>query len=120
MLQGRSWSLAAATKRAPVKKAAAAGSVGASYVGSQVCIGCHANQGGTFGKTLMGQIFLKNPHDAMEKAGCEACHGPGSLHVKAGGALDSGEPGDIIAFRSDSPRPVERAQRGLSRLSREG
>src|SRR6516165_1070081 len=31
----------------------------ATYVGSQVCTGCHANQATRFGNTVMGKIFLK-------------------------------------------------------------
>ena len=97
--------VAAATAAPKVKSAPAA--AGPDYVGSQACMKCHSNQGGTFSKTLMGDIFLKKPRNAMEKAGCEACHGPGSLHVKSGGGMDGGQPGDMISFRKDSPRPVE-------------
>jgi DmsE family decaheme c-type cytochrome len=78
----------------------------ANYVGSQKCIECHTNQGHTFGQTLMGQIFLNNPRSPQEQLGCEACHGPGSRHVAAGGVPDEGDPGGLIAFRPDSPRPV--------------
>jgi DmsE family decaheme c-type cytochrome len=98
--------VAAATTQAPKVKSAPA-AAGPDYVGSQACMKCHSNQGGTFSKTLMGDIFLKKPRNAMEKAGCEACHGPGSLHVKSGGGMDGGQPGDMISFRKDSPRPVE-------------
>ena len=79
---------------------------GASFVGSQACVQCHRNQFGNFGQTLHGQIFLKHPRNAKETEGCEACHGPASLHVKAKEG-DNGAAGDIISFRKDSPRPVE-------------
>ncbi len=72
----------------------------ATYVGSQVCTGCHANQSTRFGQTVMGKIFLKNPRNAQEKAGCETCHGPGSAHVAAGGGRGVG---GIISFRADDP-----------------
>jgi DmsE family decaheme c-type cytochrome len=72
----------------------------ATYVGSQVCTGCHANQATRFGNTVMGKIFLKNPRNAQEKAGCETCHGPGSAHVAAGGGRGVG---GIISFRADDP-----------------
>lgn len=77
-----------------------------TYVGSQKCMTCHVSQAETFSKTLMGQIFLKNPRSDREKLGCEACHGPGSAHVAAGGAEDIGGPG-LVTFDADSPRPVE-------------
>jgi hypothetical protein len=57
----------------------------------------------TFGKTLMGRIFLNSPRTWKEEAVCEACHGPGSAHVEAGGGRGVG---GIIAFRDDSPQPV--------------
>ena len=72
----------------------------ATYVGSKVCMGCHANQAAMFGQTVMGKIFLKNPRNAQEKAGCETCHGPGSAHVAAGGGRGVG---GIISFRADDP-----------------
>src|SRR6516164_3732454 len=72
----------------------------ATYVGSQVCTGCHANQSARFGQTVMGKIFLKNPRNALEKGGCETCHGPGSAHVAAGGGRGVG---GIISFRADDP-----------------
>ncbi len=72
----------------------------ATYVGSQVCTGCHANQSTRFGQTVMGKIFLKNPRNAQEKAGCETCHGPGSAHVAAGGGRGVG---GMISFRADDP-----------------
>lgn len=72
----------------------------ATYVGSQVCTTCHANQSARFGQTVMGKIFLKNPRNAQEKAGCETCHGPGSAHVAAGGGRGVG---GMISFRTDDP-----------------
>jgi DmsE family decaheme c-type cytochrome len=69
----------------------------ATYVGAQVCLGCHAAQAAAFGVTLMGKIF-RNPRNPQERANCETCHGPGSLHVKAGGGRGVG---GIISFRLD-------------------
>jgi DmsE family decaheme c-type cytochrome len=72
----------------------------ATYVGPQVCLGCHAVQSASFSQTLMGKIF-RNPRDARERASCETCHGPGSLHVKAGGGRGVG---GLISFRQDDAR----------------
>ena len=71
----------------------------ATYVGSDVCKGCHAPQFEKFSQTLMGKIFLFNPRDATERQACENCHGPGSNHVAAGGGRGVG---GMISFRKDS------------------
>ena len=76
----------------------------ATFVGSQVCLGCHVAQAAAFNQTLMGRVF-RNPRNAQERANCETCHGPGSLHVKAGGGRGVG---GIISFRlDDKSRTVE-------------
>jgi DmsE family decaheme c-type cytochrome len=92
--------LAKAEKPKAVTKAAAADDEEATLVGSQVCLRCHAAKAAQFGATLMGKIF-RNPRTAQERGGCETCHGPGSLHVKAGGGRGVG---GMITFRLDDPR----------------
>ncbi len=97
---------AASSEATKAKKPDAATDSGpATYVGSQVCLKCHRSQYGNFEQTLHGEIFLHHPRDSQEKQGCESCHGPGSKHAKTK-AEDSGEPGDIISFGKDAPRPV--------------
>lgn len=57
---------------------------GAGYVGSEACAECHAEVAG---------FYRGTPHALGRQAAvpgngsglCEACHGPGSLHVEAGG-----------------------------------
>jgi DmsE family decaheme c-type cytochrome len=71
----------------------------ATFVGSQVCLGCHATISTAFADTVMGKIF-KNPRNAQERGGCETCHGAGSAHVKAGGGRGVG---GIISFRYNDP-----------------
>jgi hypothetical protein len=60
--------------------------VEATFVGKQVCLGCHTTQAEAFGKTLMGRIGKTQ----QGKFDCENCHGPGSAHAKAGGGRGVG------------------------------
>ena len=86
------------------KKAVVKAEGEATYVGAQVCLGCHVAQAAAFNQTLMGRVF-RNPRNAQERANCETCHGPGSLHVKAGGGRGVG---GIISFRlDDTSRTIE-------------
>ncbi len=85
--------------QAPVKPAAAANS---DYVGSDTCLTCHEEQTKHFKTTVMGKIFA-NPRTPAEKLGCEACHGPGKVHVDAGGGKDT----IPIRFGKDSKSTAE-------------
>jgi len=66
----------------------------AIYVGTKVCLGCQSSQAGAFNHRMMGRIG-KTQKGKFE---CENCHGPGSLHVKAGGGRNVG---GIISFRPE-------------------
>ncbi len=53
----------------------------AEYVGSETCGECHEGYGEELGKTQHGKAAFAN-QAAHPDAGCETCHGPGSLHVE--------------------------------------
>lgn len=73
-------------------------------VGSQRCQGCHRPSVAGFATTLKGEQILEHPRTALERSGCEACHGPGSQHVAVEGRERT--PG-FFYFDRDDPAPVE-------------
>jgi len=56
---------------------------GATFAGTKECIDCHAEQTEHFASATHAQLALSDPK--LGSIGCEACHGPSSIHVKAGG-----------------------------------
>lgn len=65
--------------------AAASAQAAGEYAGSRVCLQCHEATSNAFAKTMMGKLFLEHPRSAVEKQGCEGCHGPGAKHAASGG-----------------------------------
>ena len=68
----------------------------AEYVGMETCAACHAKQYKEFTQSTHARIAIPGEH--MKAQGCETCHGPGSLHVAAGGGRGVG---GIINPRKD-------------------
>jgi len=67
----------------------------AEYVGTETCAACHAKEFNEFKHSTHSRISLG---DNVKAQGCETCHGPGSLHVEAGGGRGVG---GIINPRKD-------------------
>ena len=56
---------------------------GATFVGSKQCADCHSEVTGKFVTATHARLTSTNT--GVKDTACENCHGPGSLHVKAGG-----------------------------------
>jgi predicted CXXCH cytochrome family protein len=57
---------------------------GATFTGTKECVQCHEKETGHFATATHSRLALSGPK--VGDTGCEACHGPGSLHVKSSGA----------------------------------
>jgi DmsE family decaheme c-type cytochrome len=75
----------------------------ARYVGEKKCVSCHDVEKSFFGHTQHSRAFRENPRSDLEKQVCEACHGPGSLHVD-----DTKDHSKIIGFSKEWGTPVDR------------
>jgi predicted CXXCH cytochrome family protein len=58
---------------------------GAKFVGSKECATCHDDISGKFHDATHAKLMAQG--DNATEMGCESCHGPGSLHVEAGGSV---------------------------------
>src|SRR5476649_1278752 len=76
----------------------------ATYVGEKVCIKCHDVEAKHFGHTEHAKVFRQNPKNELEGRVCEACHGPGSLHVPRD---DHKNRDYLIGFTKEWGTPVE-------------
>jgi len=92
----------------PLSVTAAPDVPGARFVGNRTCAECHTNICRIFPGSAHARIHLEDPQTAGE-TGCESCHGPGSLHVAAGGgrARFIVNPGKDPAPCFECHRPVE-------------
>ena len=79
---------------------------GATYVGSDICQGCHQEQTAKYAKTKMAKVFASAARTPAEKQGCEGCHGPGSKHVEAGGGKGVG---GLVSFRKGAESAKQQA-----------
>jgi len=57
---------------------------GAKFVGSKECAQCHEDHTAEFGDATHARLNLSE--EKVGDTGCESCHGPGSIHVAAGGS----------------------------------
>ncbi len=76
---------------------------GRSYVGEKTCVACHQQEASNWAHTIHAKVFDLNPQNELQGRGCEACHGPGSEHVKNPSDLST-----IISFSSKSKTPISK------------
>jgi predicted CXXCH cytochrome family protein len=60
---------------------------GATYSGTKACAECHSEVTDHFADSTHARLAMEDTK--VGNTGCEACHGPGSVHVKAGGGKGS-------------------------------
>ncbi len=85
----------------PAKAPTAELNGGATYIGEAVCIACHTTPNNQFSHTQHANVFRLNPKNADQKLSCEACHGPGSNHLK-----DTKSRTALIGFTKEWGTPV--------------
>jgi len=74
---------------------------GATYVGSEMCKGCHEDQFKKMDPTLHARVLGEQGRTTIQKQSCESCHGPGSKHME-----DQANPAFNIRFGSKSQQSV--------------
>lgn len=57
---------------------------GATIVGSASCAKCHSSITNGFHDATHAHLVMKDDAGQAKNVSCESCHGPGSLHIKAG------------------------------------
>jgi DmsE family decaheme c-type cytochrome len=72
---------------------------GATYAGEETCITCHDDAANAYAKTIHATALADTARPEAER-GCEACHGPGSVHSEEGGGAGVG---GLHAFTSGEP-----------------
>jgi DmsE family decaheme c-type cytochrome len=84
------------SERKPTPEAQAAAV--ATFVGEEACVACHQDVGDAYTKTVHGVALAGESRPESER-GCEACHGPGSIHGEEAGDT----PGGMVQFRPTEP-----------------
>lgn len=74
----------------------------ATYVGQKACVTCHQSLEKHYGWTAHDKTFNRNPRNELESRGCEACHGPGSLHMQ-----DATNHDGLIGFTRGWGTPID-------------
>ncbi len=79
----------------------------ADYVGMDSCAFCHEQIVESYGLTVHSRIRFAPGEDLTGNPSCESCHGPGSLHMEAGGGR-----GVSIIDPTENPEACFQCHRG--------
>src|ERR1043166_5722160 len=50
------------------------------YIGESKCVNCHKPYAASFERSAHAS-YVRDPHAGKDHMGCEACHGPGKIHL---------------------------------------
>jgi DmsE family decaheme c-type cytochrome len=81
----------------------AAAPPGATYVGDETCTTCHDDAATAYAKTIHARALADASRPESER-GCEACHGPGSVHAEEGGGKGVGGLREFVPEESAAAR----------------
>jgi DmsE family decaheme c-type cytochrome len=76
---------------------------GATYVGDETCTNCHDDAATAYAKTIHARALADASRPESER-GCEACHGPGSVHAEEGGGKGVGGLREFVPEESAAAR----------------
>lgn len=71
-----------------------------SFIGERECAQCHKAQAQTF-NTSPHALYVRDPKLPLNQRGCEACHGPGEIHLE-----DVKDSKKVISFSRLKPKEV--------------
>ncbi|MGH7896067.1 MAG: DmsE family decaheme c-type cytochrome [Candidatus Binatia bacterium] len=77
----------------------------AAYAGDEVCTTCHDDAATSYASTIHARVLGDSARPEPDR-GCEACHGPGSVHAEEGGGKGVG---GLRAFVREEPASTRAA-----------
>jgi predicted CXXCH cytochrome family protein len=73
------------------------------YLGTEACVPCHRSYVVSFRQSAHAP-YMEGAHLSPDRRGCEACHGPGAIHLR-----EVLEPKGVIRYSKMTPEEVSRA-----------
>ncbi len=77
------------------------------YTGGRNCTNCHKTAQDSFERSPHA-IFMKDPHNPVDKTGCEGCHGPSKQHVSHR-KEEEGLYQNVISYTHSKPEEIAAA-----------